>query len=133
MKSKTCFRNKPGGEIGKMTVPVTRTKIIVPQPRFDLLSRPRLLDMLKDVLDYPLTLISAPAGYGKTSLLIDFAHVAEHPVTWFKIDNLDQDITRFLYHLAASIDVAFPSCGSRMFSAICSNPSASTCSSLKEA
>ena len=101
-----------------MTVPVTRTKIIVPQPRFDLLTRPRLLEMLKDVLDYPLTLISAPAGYGKTSLLIDFAQGAEHPVTWFKIDSLDQDITRFLYHLAASIDAAFPSCGTRMFSAI---------------
>jgi LuxR family maltose regulon positive regulatory protein len=45
-----------------MEFPITRTKILVPRPRPDLLSRQRLLDVLYDLLDYKLLLIAAPAG-----------------------------------------------------------------------
>ena len=101
-----------------MAVPVTKTKIIIPRPRPDLLSRSRLLDLFDEILDYPLTLISAPAGYGKTSFLIDLAHKADYPVSWFAIDNLDKDLKRFLYHFIAAIRSTFPNFGSRTYSAI---------------
>ena len=48
-----------------MGFPITRTKIIPPRRHKDLLSRQRLLNMLDDLLEYRLTLIIAPAGYGK--------------------------------------------------------------------
>ena len=94
-----------------MPVQITRTKVIVPRRRADLLSRKRLLNLLDDILDYRLTVIAAPAGYGKTSLLVDFAHQAEFAVCWFALDEYDQDIERFLAHFVAAIQQRFPEFG----------------------
>ncbi len=96
---------KPMGSI------ITRTKILVPRRRENLLSRPRLLNALDDILDYPFTLISAPAGYGKTSLLIDLVQGAEYPVCWYSLDKLDQDPQRFLDHLIGCVQICFPGFG----------------------
>lgn len=90
---------------------ITQTKIVVPQRRKELLSRTRLLDMLSDLLDYRLVIIAAPAGYGKTSLLIDFANQFEWPFCWFALDALDNDLSRFLFHLIASIRLRFSGFG----------------------
>jgi len=94
-----------------MSVTVTRTKILVPKRRSDLLSRSRLICVLDDVLDYPYTLISAPAGYGKTSLMIDLAHQANYPFCWYSIDPLDLDPNRFLTHFIHAIQIQFPDFG----------------------
>ncbi len=99
-----------------MSVTVTRTKIIIPRRRPDLLSRSRLISVFDDVLDYPYTLISAPAGYGKTSLMIDLAHQANYPVCWFTTDPLDLDPNRFLSHLVQAIRIQFPTFGSEALS-----------------
>ena len=95
----------------QMKASITRTKILSPSQRAEIVSRPRVLALLDDILDYPFTLISAPAGYGKTSLLIDFVRQADFPVCWLRLDSLDQDPTRFLDHLIACIQIQFPDFG----------------------
>lgn len=101
-----------------MSTLVTRTKVILPQRRKELLSRPRLIHQLYDLLDYRLILVIAPAGYGKTSLLLDFAQQVELPTCWYSIDNLDQDIQRFLEHFVAAIEQRFPEFGRESSNAI---------------
>ena len=87
---------------------VTRTKVITPGRRSDLLSRPRLLNLLQRLIDYKLIVISAPAGYGKTSLLVDFSHEADLPVCWYALDQLDQNPQRFVAHFIAALQEKFP-------------------------
>lgn len=101
-----------------MPITVTRTKIIIPRRRNDLLSRNRLNLLLDDLLDYKLLLIAAPAGYGKTSLLVDWAFYNDLPVCWYALDPLDQDLTRFISYLIASIAQVFPAFGSQSRAAL---------------
>ena len=101
-----------------MSITVTRTKVIVPRRRPDILTRPRLTSLMDDLLDYRITLVTAPAGYGKTSLLVDFASQADFPVCWLALDPLDQDLYRFLIHLVASLRQQFPSFGGHSLSLI---------------
>ncbi|HZQ11003.1 MAG TPA: BTAD domain-containing putative transcriptional regulator [Anaerolineae bacterium] len=89
------------------------TKVIVPSRRSDVLRRPRLLDFLHEYIDRKLLLVSASAGYGKTSLLVDFAHDTDLPVCWYSLDQGDQDPQVFLEYLVAAIQRRFPHFGGR--------------------
>jgi ATP/maltotriose-dependent transcriptional regulator MalT len=93
--------------------PLIVTKIRVPRRRHDLLLRRRLLTFIHTHLDRKLILISAPAGYGKTTLLTDFTHDADLPVCWYTLDPFDRDLDVFLEHLVAAIEARFPAFGQR--------------------
>lgn len=89
------------------------TKIIVPSKRTDVLQRRRLLDFMHDYLGRKLLLVSATAGYGKTSLLVDFAHDTDLPVCWYSLDERDRDPQVFMEYLVAAIQRRFPHFGGR--------------------
>ncbi|MFN2168551.1 MAG: tetratricopeptide repeat protein, partial [Anaerolineae bacterium] len=95
------------------TLPLITTKISVPRRREDLLPRRRLMDFVHSHLDRKLLLISAPAGYGKTSLLIDVTHDVELPVCWYTLDAFDRDFSVFMEYFVAAIAARFPAFGER--------------------
>jgi len=80
-----------------------RTKFLVPRPRPDMLPRPHLLDWLDANSDKRLTLLSAPAGYGKTTLLADYINASSGPFAWYQLDAQDSDPTVFLTYLIESL------------------------------
>lgn len=87
------------------------TKLHVPHPRPEVVSRPRLMDRLDSGLHRKLTLISAPAGFGKTTLISQWADACECPVAWLSLDAEDGDLTRFLSYLVAAVQMVAEAAG----------------------
>jgi LuxR family transcriptional regulator, maltose regulon positive regulatory protein len=85
-----------------------RTKLLIPPVRRGLVARPQLLHRLDQSLSRPLTLVSAPAGYGKTTLLSRWARQLAAPIAWFSLDEEDNDPVRFVTHLCAALEQADP-------------------------
>jgi LuxR family maltose regulon positive regulatory protein len=88
--------------------PVLATKLFVPVPRAQLVARRRLVTHLDATLDASqrLTVLSAPAGFGKTTLLSDWiGHLDDDRVrvAWLSLDDADNDLTCFLTHLVAAL------------------------------
>lgn len=94
-----------------MDTPISRAKIALPTHRAEWLTRPRLLDLVYELLEFKLILVTAPAGYGKTTFMADVAHRVDIPVCWFALEELDQELTRFIAHFIAAIEARFPSFG----------------------
>ena len=72
------------------------TKFLLPPAGRGYLPRPNLIQWLQDHLDNRLILISAPAGYGKTSLLCEFLMKTKLPFAWYQLDAYDSDPTTFM-------------------------------------
>ncbi|MGE5288225.1 MAG: helix-turn-helix transcriptional regulator, partial [Micromonosporaceae bacterium] len=84
------------------------TKLHVPRPRPGFVPRPRLVQALDAGLARRLILMCAPAGFGKTVLLADWARSGGHRVAWLSLDEADNDPARFWRHAVAALDRAHP-------------------------
>ena len=80
-----------------------QTKLYVPRKRPSLVPRSRLIERLNQGLARKLTLVSAPAGFGKTTLVSNWVAECELPTAWLSLDDEDSDPARFLIYLAASL------------------------------
>ena len=80
-----------------------RTKFLIPQASSDRLPRPRLFNWLESQLEKRLILVSAPPGYGKTTLLAEFLAASPIPAAWIQLDAADSDPSVFLACLIEGI------------------------------
>lgn len=80
-----------------------RTKLHLPFTRLDLVSRTRLQVRIAEGLRGPLTLITAPAGFGKTTLVASFIVNCGLPIAWLSLDKDDNQVVRFLSYLVAAL------------------------------
>jgi LuxR family transcriptional regulator, maltose regulon positive regulatory protein len=87
------------------------TKFTVPPVRSTLLARSHLLNILEQSRSAPLTLLSAPAGFGKTTLLSTWASQSTRRVAWLTLDEQDNDPTRFWAYVIAALRKAGSSVG----------------------
>ena len=94
-----------------MATSLLLTKLHVPEPRTGLVIRPRLIERLNELPIRRLTLISAPAGYGKTTLASSWLSEAQHPVSWISLDRTDNDPNSFLRYLVAGLTTLGPDIG----------------------
>ncbi|HEX6477763.1 MAG TPA: LuxR C-terminal-related transcriptional regulator [Ktedonobacteraceae bacterium] len=91
--------------------PLLATKLHVPRPRAQLVSRPELIERLQEGIQGPLTLVSAPAGFGKTTLLAQWLAESGTSVAWLSLEPEDNEPTRFLMYLIAALQTLDPHIG----------------------
>jgi LuxR family maltose regulon positive regulatory protein len=87
------------------------TKLHVPRPQPGFVPRPRLVEALGEGLARGLVVVCAPAGFGKTALLADWAGSGRRPVAWLSLDTADNGQARFWRHGGAALDRACPGIG----------------------
>jgi LuxR family maltose regulon positive regulatory protein len=101
-----------------MPMPILVTKLYIPRPRPNVVSRSRLLSRLTEGLHGKLTLISAPAGFGKTTLVSEWVAGIEQPTAWLELSEGENDPTRFLTYLVAALRTIGPAIGEGVLSAL---------------
>ena len=96
-----------------MPAPILATKLYIPPSRRRIVLRPRLVERLNEGLaaGHRLTLVSAPAGFGKTSLVGGWVAGCGRPVAWLSLDDGDSDPSRFLAYLIAALQTVAPGFG----------------------
>jgi LuxR family maltose regulon positive regulatory protein len=124
-----------------MSTPILATKLFIPPPRPNGVARPRLIERLNQGRHGKLTLVSAPAGFGKTTLLASWLAklrieneelrnrfdaqdsqfslpISHFNVAWLSLDAGDSDLTRFLSYLVAALRTIAPSIGAGVAEAL---------------
>ena len=86
-----------------MSTSLLSTNLYIPRPSQELVARARLFDKLSEGLQRPLTLVSAPAGFGKTTLVCEWVRQAGLPVAWVSLDQGDNETVRFLSYLISAL------------------------------
>jgi LuxR family maltose regulon positive regulatory protein len=99
-----------------MVAPLLRTKLQVPPPRPDHVPRPRLVQQLDAGFYRKLTLVSAPAGYGKSTLLGEWVAGLSRPMAWLALDAEDGDPTGFWAYVIAALQTCHPHLGEKSVS-----------------
>src|SRR3989442_1280172 len=100
----------PGMRSDALT-PLLATKLHRPLPRAHLVRRPQLAARLTQGVMGPLTLVSAPAGFGKTTLLAQWLAESDMPVAWLSLEAGDNEPVRFLSYLIAALQTLDPHLG----------------------
>ena len=113
-----------------MLTPILATKLYIPPPRPEVVSRSRLIELLQRGLNRKLTLISAPAGFGKTTLVSKWVASCDRAVTWLSLDEEDNDLQRLLSYLIAALQSISANIGESVLAALQSPQPPSTKSIL---
>jgi len=101
-----------------MPTPILATKLYIPTPRAKIILRPRLIERLNEGLQRKLTLISASAGFGKTTLVSEWAASCGQPVAWLSLDEGDNDPARFLIYLVTALQSIVANIGTGVLGAL---------------
>ena len=88
--------------------PILRTKLHRPQLGSDLVNRERLIKTMDRSCEVPLTLVSAPAGYGKSVLVAQWIEKLDSPIAWLSLDTDDSDLQMFLAYFLAAVNNLVP-------------------------
>ena len=91
--------------------PLLKTKISVPRLPGEFVHRPRLTERINQGVKGPLTLLTAPAGFGKTNLLIEWTRQTALPVAWLTVDSDDNDTSRFIHYAIGALQTLVPGFG----------------------
>jgi LuxR family maltose regulon positive regulatory protein len=114
---------------GAQDVPLLQTKLHVPSTRQELVPRLRLVERLDEGLRQgqglgrKMTLVSAPAGFGKTTLVAEWAGAIGRPVGWLSLDRGDNNPTRFWRYVIAALQIVQPAIGGVAMTALQSQES----------
>jgi LuxR family maltose regulon positive regulatory protein len=87
----------------EMATPLLTTKLHIPPTRSEIVPPPRLTEQLDDGLQGKLTVVSAPAGFGKSTLLSEWVRESKRPADWVSLDEGDNELARFLTYLIAAL------------------------------
>ena len=101
-----------------MSSPILATKLYVPPPQPRVILRPRLVEQLNEGQHRRLTLVSAPAGFGKTTLLSEWIGGGQRPAAWLSMDEGDNDPSRFLAYLVAALQTIAANVGEGVLGAL---------------
>ncbi len=93
-----------------LPVPITRSKLYPPPMPADTVRRERLLSLAQTAAQSPITLVSAPAGYGKSTLVSQWLEQLECKSAWLSLDAADSDIQQFLSYIVAALRSTHPDC-----------------------
>ncbi len=94
-----------------MSTTILATKLYLPPPPAKAVLRPHLTERLNEGFHRKLTLVSAPAGFGKTTLVSEWVNGSERPTAWLSLDEGDNDPTRFLVYCVAALQTVAASIG----------------------
>lgn len=100
---------------------VLATKLYTPPPRPELISRPHLVTKLQAGFQQSLSLLCAPAGFGKSTLLSEWVHVQAHPVVWLSLDESDNEPAQFMRYFIAAIQTRYADFGQEIVTMLQSN------------
>jgi LuxR family maltose regulon positive regulatory protein len=108
-----------------MESPLLSTKLFIPPLRPGWVSRPRLLEKMRAVLNNSLSLVSAPAGFGKTTLVSAWIQYTRPPahVAWLSLEEADNEPMRFWGYVIAALNTLYPSAGQSSLKLLHSSPS----------
>ncbi|HLO31379.1 MAG TPA: LuxR C-terminal-related transcriptional regulator [Anaerolineales bacterium] len=117
----SMFHSKTGGQTTSQSLTgqenfLVGTKLFIPPIRIHQVNRPHLMERVNLGLDKALILVSAPAGYGKTTLISSWLREIDLPSAWISLDESDNDLPHFLQYFIAALERLFPGIGADLLS-----------------